>query len=82
MEKISEHVSYKEGVKSNTASRLGIDNTPSAYELSIWEYYVITYLSFIKKMGWWTYKNDFFRCEDLNRAIGEVQAPALPRQSN
>ena len=34
MEKISKHVSYKEGVKSNTATRLGIDNTPTAYQLS------------------------------------------------
>ena len=26
---ISEHISYKEGVRSNTAIRKGIDNTPN-----------------------------------------------------
>ena len=28
MERISEHVSYKEGVRSNTATRLNLENTP------------------------------------------------------
>ena len=28
MERISKHVSYKEGVRSNTATRLSLDNTP------------------------------------------------------
>jgi hypothetical protein len=28
MENISKHVSYKEGVRSNTALRLGIENVP------------------------------------------------------
>ena len=30
--KISNHVSFKEGVKSNTDLRRGIDNTPNRYE--------------------------------------------------
>ena len=34
MKKISENVSYKEGVYSITAKRLGIDNTPTGDELS------------------------------------------------
>ena len=33
-EKISKHVSYKEAIKSNTALRKGIDNTPSAYQIT------------------------------------------------
>ena len=33
MNKISKHISYKEGVYSTTAKRLGIDNTPDAYAL-------------------------------------------------
>ena len=33
-EKISKHVSYKEAIKSNTALRKGIDNTPSAYHIT------------------------------------------------
>ena len=33
MRNISKHVSYKEGVRSNTALRLGIENTPGAEQL-------------------------------------------------
>ena len=34
MEKISKHISYKEAVRSNTAKRYGIDNTPNKEQLS------------------------------------------------
>ena len=34
---ISEHISYKEGVRSNTATRKGIDNTPNDEQLSCME---------------------------------------------
>ena len=71
MEKISKHVSYKEGVKSNTATRLGIDNTPTAYQLSnmgILCDYIFEPLR--KWVGGPIKINSFFRCEDLNRAIG------------
>ena len=34
MEKISSHISYKEGTHSNTAIRRGIDNTPNKEQLS------------------------------------------------
>ena len=34
MKKISEHVSYKEGVYSITAKRLGLNNEPNSYHLS------------------------------------------------
>ena len=34
MERISKHISYKEGVFSNTATRLNIDNTPGQLEFS------------------------------------------------
>ena len=33
MDKISEHVSYKEATRSNTALRRGIDNIPDVEEL-------------------------------------------------
>ena len=35
MDKISEHVSYKEATRSNTALRRGIDNIPDVEELEI-----------------------------------------------
>ena len=33
MENISKHISYKEGIRSTTADRLGIDNKPGQVEL-------------------------------------------------
>jgi len=30
---ISKHVSYKEGIRSSTATRMGIDNDPNATQL-------------------------------------------------
>ena len=33
MKNISHHISYREGVLSNTATRLNIDNTPDGYQL-------------------------------------------------
>ena len=33
MEKISKHISYKEAVRSSTAKRLGIENTPTEFDL-------------------------------------------------
>ena len=33
MDKISDHISYREAVKSNTATRRGIDNIPDVEEL-------------------------------------------------
>ena len=40
MEKISEHISYKEAVRSSTAKRLGIDNTPTEFDLKENEVYI------------------------------------------
>ena len=37
MEKISKHVSYKEGTHSNTALRRGLDNTPNDEQLKCME---------------------------------------------
>ena len=34
MNGISNHISYREGVLSNTATRLNIDNTPNGYQLA------------------------------------------------
>jgi zinc D-Ala-D-Ala carboxypeptidase len=71
MEKISNHVSYKEGVKSNTATRLGIDNTPSAYELSNMGILCDHIFEPLRQWVGGPIKiNSFFRCEELNRAIG------------
>ncbi len=69
--KISEHITYKEGIKSNTALRLGIDNTPNRYEQSNME---VTAEKIFEPLREWVGGpikiNSFYRCEELNRAIG------------
>ncbi len=71
MEKISEHVSYKEGVKSNTATRLNIDNTPGSYELSNMGILADNLFEPLRKWVGGPIKiNSFFRSENLNQAIG------------
>ena len=69
--KISDHVSFKEGVKSNTALRRGIDNTPNRYEQTNME---VTSEKIFEPLREWVGGpikiNSFYRCEELNRAIG------------
>ena len=71
MKKISQHISYKEATRSVTAMRLGIDNTPNEYQLQNMELIaekIFEPLS--QKVGGPIKINSFFRCEDLNKAIG------------
>ena len=69
--KISDHVSFKEGVKSNTALRRGIDNTPNRYEQTNME---VTAEKIFEPLREWVGGpikiNSCYRCEELNRAIG------------
>lgn len=69
--KISNHISYKEATKSNTAERLGIDNTPNEYVLT--NMYAIAENIFEPLRKWVDGPiaiNSFYRCEELNKAIG------------
>jgi len=69
--KISNHVSYKEGIKSNTALRRGIDNTPGAYEQQNMEIIAEKVFEPLREWVGGPIKiNSFYRCEELNRAIG------------
>ena len=68
---ISKHISYKEGVYSNTATRKGINNTPNNEQLDNMELLaeevfepLRTYVDGPIKI------NSFFRCPELNTAIG------------
>jgi len=71
MEKISNHISFKEAIKSNTATRLGINNTPDDYQVSNMVNIAINLFEPLRKFVGGPIKiNSFFRCEDLNRAIG------------
>ena len=69
--KISDHISYKEGIKSNTALRKGIDNTPNRYEQTNMEVTAEKIFEPLRKWVGGPIKiNSFYRCEELNRTIG------------
>jgi zinc D-Ala-D-Ala carboxypeptidase len=71
MEKISKHISYKEGTRSITALRKGINNTPNDYELANMEAVAANIFEPLREWVGGPIKiNSFFRCEELNTAIG------------
>jgi len=72
---ISEHVSYKEGAYSITATRLGIDNTPNNEQLDNME---LVAEEVFEPLREWVGKpikiNSFFRGLGLNTAIGGAKS--------
>ena len=68
---ISKHISYKEGVYSNTAIRRGIDNTPNPVQV---ENMKLTAEKIFQPLRDWVggpiKVNSFFRSVELNEAIG------------
>ena len=71
MNKISKHISYKEGVYSTTAKRLGIDNTPDAYALQNMELLAEKIFEPLRKyVNGPIAINSFYRSPELNQAIG------------
>ena len=68
---ISEHISYKEGTNSITAIRRGIDNIPNDEQLDNMELIAEKVFEPLRKYVGGPIKiNSFFRCPDLNKAIG------------
>jgi len=68
---ISKHVSYKEGVYSTTATRLGIDNTPSDDQLHFMELIAEKVFEPLREWVGGPIKiNSFYRSPELNKAIG------------
>ena len=68
---ISEHISYKEGVYSTTATRRGIDNTPNDEQLNNMEIIAEKIFEPLREWVGGAIKiNSFFRCPELNKAIG------------
>ena len=68
---ISKHISYKEGVYSNTATRRGIDNTPNEEQLDNMELIADEVFEPLREWVAGPIKiNSFFRCPELNTAIG------------
>ena len=71
MKKISEHCSYKEGIRSTTADRMGIDNIPNEEQLENMKVVAEKLFEPIREfMGRPIRVNSFFRCPELNKAIG------------
>ena len=71
MNKISKHISYKEGVYSTTAKRLGIDNTPDAYALQNMELLAEKVFEPLREyVNGPIAINSFYRSPELNQAIG------------
>ena len=68
---ISEHISYKEGVYSTTAMRREIDNTPDTEQLDNMETIAEKVFEPLREWAGGAIKiNSFFRCPELNKAIG------------
>ena len=68
---ISNHVSYREGVYSVTATRLGVDNTPDNEQLTNMELVAKKVFEPLREWVGGPIKiNSFFRGSELNKAIG------------
>ena len=68
---ISKHISYKEGVYSNTATRRGIDNTPNDDQLHFMEIIAEEVFEPLRSWVGGPIKiNSFYRSPELNTAIG------------
>ena len=71
MKKISENISYKEAVRSETAKRLGISNKPKKEHIENME--LIAEKIFQPLREWVDHPiriNSFYRSEELNSRIG------------
>ena len=69
--KISDNISYKEGIRSSTAARLGIDNSPGDYHITNMEVLAEQIFEPLRKyVGGPIRINSFYRCDELNEAIG------------
>ena len=68
---ISKHISYKESVYSNTATRKGIKNEPNEEQLNNMQLIAEKVFEPVRKWVGGPIKiNSFFRCPELNKAIG------------
>ena len=68
---ISKHVSYNEGIRSNTAVRRGIENTPNDEQLNNMVKTAEEIFEPLRAyVGGPIKVNSFFRCLELNTAIG------------
>ena len=68
---ISDHISLKEAIRSNTAKRLGIDNMPDNETLVTMQVTAQHLFEPLRNhFNEPIYISSFYRCEELNKAIG------------
>jgi len=68
---ISKHISQKEGTYSNTATRRDIDNTPNTEQMANMKKIAENIFEPLRQWVGGPIKiNSFFRCPELNKAIG------------
>ena len=71
MEKISQHISYREATKSSTASRRGIDNIPTDFQLQNMKMVAREIFEPLRRHhGKPIAVTSFLRSVELNKAIG------------
>ena len=71
MDKLSKHVSYKEGVYSTTAKRLGLENNPTDAHLANMKLIAEKVFEPLRThVGGPIKINSFYRGPELNKAIG------------
>ena len=71
MTKISQHISFKEATRSNTALRLNLNNIPNAYQTTNMVGVAQNVFEPLREYVGGAIKiNSFFRSEKLKRAIG------------
>ena len=69
--KISKYISYEEAIKSQTAERKNIDNQPDTEQTERMKYVAKSVFDKVREaMGVPLYVSSFFRCPELNKAIG------------
>ena len=68
---ISEHITYTEATRSDTAIKLGIDNTPNIDQLKSMKLAACRVFEPVRRhYGKPIRINSFFRSQELNKAIG------------
>tara|TARA_Y100001963_G_C6751488_1_gene434446 strand:+ start:490 stop:951 length:462 start_codon:yes stop_codon:yes gene_type:complete len=71
VDRISKHISYNEAIKSNTALRLNIDNSPSEYHTTNMVGIATNIFEPLREWVGGAIKiNSMFRSDELNKAIG------------
>lgn len=80
MGRISKHLSYEEGMYSDTAIREGIDNTPSASILGNMELVAIKIFEPVREhVDRPIHVSSFYRCDELNTAVGSSSRSSHPK---